>query len=52
MPEILDEEAQQVWLNQYSENTDHLTGLLKLFPAASMSAYDVSLSVNNVREWS
>ena len=49
MPVILDEEAQQVWLNHSSEETGHLGGLLRPFPADSMTAYDVSPSVNNVR---
>ena len=49
MPVILDEEAQQVWLNHTSEETGHLSGLLKSFPAASMTAYDVPTSVHNGR---
>ena len=49
MPVILDEEAQQVWLNHSSEETGHLGGLLRPFPADSMTAYDVSPSFNNVR---
>ena len=49
MPVILDEETQQVWLNHSNEETGHLSGLLKPFPAASMTAYGVSPSVNNVR---
>ena len=49
MPVILDEEAQQVWLNHSSDETGHLRELLKPFPAASMTCYEVSPSVNNVR---
>lgn len=49
MPVILNEEAQRLWMDHSSDETRPLRELLKPFPAGSMTGYDVSPSVNNVR---
>ena len=49
MPVILDEEAQRLWMDHSTDETRPLRELLKPFPAGSMTGYDVSPSVNNVR---
>ena len=49
MPVILNEEAQRLWMDHSSDETKLLRELLKPFPAGSMTGYDVSPSVNNVR---